>query len=202
LDPIVQVGAHVDALKKQHIIGRLIFILSLALTADLIYDFVTVAVFNLFGLGMNVPFLFEILLVILLARDIPKWKTDDLASLYDNRFLLKDRLYSYVWYSRNPLVPENIRRAQATESLSSIDFSHILDRTRVRFPYYLTIVFLITSALLYLAWNSEYRPSGITTRIFTSSPGPEHPPINPVSNSDLITPGADPVTPPPSSRWR
>jgi len=201
-DPAAGVRAYFGILRKRHIIGRLISILSIALSAALIYDLITIVVFNLLGLRMNVPFLFEILAVTLLIREIPKWKTEYLASLYDNRFHLKDRLYSYVWYSRNMAVPDNIRRAQANESLLSIDFSHILHRTKVRFPYYLTILFLITGIMLYLSWNAEYRPSGLTTRIVTQILGPEHPPINPVSNSELATPGtgkrseADPVAPP------
>ncbi len=190
-DPVAAMGANIGTLRNRHIISRLLFILSAALTADLVYSIVAICFFEIWSLKISIPFFFEIFLLILLTREIRDWRLDHLASLFDNRFLLKDRLYSYIWYSRNIGGRTDIREAQASESLSSIDFPHILDQTRIRFPYYLMIVLLISGGLLYMTWNSEYHPPAVTTRIISSTVGTGHPPINPDSGPDRASRGPD-----------
>lgn len=177
-DPVSRLADYLGALRKKHIISRLIFILSVGLWVDLLYNITAITLYNALDVRISVPFFFELFIVILLAREIPGWRIEKLAADLDNRFQLKDRLYSFIWYSRHSMVPADIRTAQAKESLSAINFPQILYQTRIRFPYYLSIALVLTCTLLYLAWNEEYRPPGVATRIITSTLAPKQPQTN------------------------
>lgn len=173
-DPVARVNFYMRALRIRHIMGRTLFILSIALTTELVYNLFAIALYNLWYFKINLPFLFEILFLVLLAREIPGWRSERLASRLDQKFALKDRLYSFTWYSRGKRVPHDIRQAQAENSLAAIEFSGLMKRTRMKFPLYLSAVTAITLAMIYIIGNSPYRPTGITTRILSKIQSYDH----------------------------
>jgi hypothetical protein len=156
-------------MRSRYIVQRLFRILTITLLVDLVMDLLAVTLFNLWQFKLYFPFLFEILLVVLILRDRPAWKLEKIGIDLDRRFSLKDRLYSFTWYQSHESIPTGTRQAQAEETVNAVDFQHILKNNRLRVPLLLPIVIPLFAGLLYLSWNSEYQPSGITTRVVQRS---------------------------------
>jgi hypothetical protein len=162
---IEQTGTFLKKIRARYIVQRLIRILTIALLVDLVMDLLTITLFNLWQFKLSIPFLFEILFAVLILRDRATWKLEKIGIELDRRFSLKDRLYSFTWYQSHDTIPPEIRQAQAEETVSAVDLQHILKSNRLRVPLLLPIALPLFAGLLYLSWNSEYRPSGITTRV-------------------------------------
>jgi hypothetical protein len=60
------------------------------------------------------------------------------------------------------------------ECLSSIDFEEMEKGIRFHIPKLLPFVLFLFTAMLYLSWNAEYRPPGITNRVVLN---PLSPPV-------------------------
>ena len=174
--------------------NRLLQFFSVALITGFLFDLSAIAVYSLWSVKFHFPFLFEILLTVLILRDLPQWRLEKIAIMADRRFTLKDRLYSHLWYSRNTAIPARIRSAQLEEAVRSIDFNSILRSTRVRVPMALVATIPLFVALLYLSWNAQYMPPGITTRI-TSLPNFPMTSNRLHDTSSRETAGKDPSTP-------
>ena len=169
VDPVKTTGSFLRKVRRRYILLRLAKLTTLAITVDLIKDMITLSLFNIWGIKITVPFLFEIILVVLIVREWPSWSIEGLGELIDRRFSLKDRFYSFVRYEKDPGIPMEIKVAQARETIGAADFAGILKSTRFRIPVLLPFVLPMFAGLLYLSWNSEYLPGGITSRIVNYS---------------------------------
>ena len=167
----------VKRLRTSHSLNRFFHILTFTLAADLLLGFSSVALYHLFGWQTGLPRFFEMLLVILIVREVSRLKIEPFSMYLDRRFALKDRIYSLLWYLVPGNAPGDIVDAHARDCLYSIDFKEMDKGLRPKIPLLLPLVLILFAATLYLSWNSEYRPPGITNRIVLNQ-------ISPLEKSD------------------
>jgi len=172
---------HLRFLRRRYIINRVLINFTIALTVDIIFDLTAAAMYALLGFRMGIPFLFETLFFILMLKELSQGSIETFATMVDDRYGLKDRLYSHVWFSQGNRVSGNMKTAQALETLGSVNFDDLARGMRVRVPWVLLITLPLFGSLLYLTWSAEYRPPGITTRIITDKIAPPSHPDTPES---------------------
>jgi hypothetical protein len=156
----------VKRLRAIHTFNRLLSILTIALAVDLVLDLSTYTLFTLFRWKLALPHFFEIFIIILIARELPRLNMERFCTVLDRRFALKDRLYSLYWFSIPGNADSGILTTHTSECLSAIDFEEVGKKLRVQMPPLLPLVGFLFIILIYMGWNAEYRPPGITSRIF------------------------------------
>jgi hypothetical protein len=162
--PSGEVSALLRKLRIRYAANRLLALFTIALALDLGHELAASLAFNLARIRIGFPFFFEILFAVLILRELPKLKMERFASALDRRWALKDRLYSHTWFVSTASVQRPLVDAQARECLGSIDFPSILAGMRIRIPKLFFLVVPMAAVVLYLSWNAEYRPPGITSR--------------------------------------
>ncbi|UCG38833.1 MAG: hypothetical protein JSV00_00940 [bacterium] len=169
--------AALKRLRARRAAGRLVHALTTALTADLLLGLTGYLLFALFGFRLGVPHFFELLLLVLVIREMPDLRMQRFALYLDERFALKDRLYSFLWYAEPGRAPEDVRLAHSRECVASLDLGRMEKDMRVRAGPVLPVVLGLSALLTYLSWNADYRPPAITTRVvlerLQGSAGPE-----------------------------
>ncbi|MDF1525474.1 MAG: hypothetical protein RRA15_09230 [bacterium] len=113
---------------------------------------------------------------------------EQFSKFLDRHFALKDRLYSLIWYIVPGNAPQGVIEAHSNGCLSDIDFEKIKRGLRFHIPKLLPFVLFLFAGTMYLSWNADYRPPGITSRIVLKplSSGEEGSrQLNEESNSDL-----------------
>ncbi|MDF1535194.1 MAG: hypothetical protein P1S46_01670 [bacterium] len=184
-DPVTLVSGHIRALRRRHMINRTLAIFSIALIVDLLFNLVAAIAFNVWNVKLGVPFLFETLFLVLMIRERTRGSSEMFATLVDDRFDLKDRLYSYVWFSGGNRVQNRIRQAQALETLEAVDFERLRRSMKVRAPVALLLTLPIFGFLMYMTWNAEYRPPDIATRMIIGRIAPDpHPAVSTTLQAD------------------
>jgi hypothetical protein len=183
---------HLRFLRRRYIINRVLINFTIALTVDILFDLTAAAMYALLGFRMGIPFLFETLFFVLMLRELARGSIETFASMIDSQYGLKDRLYSHVWFSQSNRVSGNMKAAQALETLGSVNFEDLARTMRVRVPWTLLITLPLFGSLLYLTWNADYRPPGITTRIITDQIAPpSHPAIPGTTGVQTAQPGPE-----------
>jgi hypothetical protein len=162
--PSEEVSVLLRKLRIRYAANRLLALFTISLALDLCHELVASLAFNLARIRIGFPFFFEILFAVLILRELPKFKMERFASALDRRWALKDRLYSHTWFVSAASVQKPLVDAQARECLGSIDFQSLLTSMRVRIPKLLFLIVPMAAVVLYLSWNAEYRPPGITSR--------------------------------------
>ncbi len=185
-DPVTLLSGHIRALRWRYVINRILISFSIALSVDLLFDLAAATAYTLWEVKLWVPFLFETLFLILVSRELPGVSRERFTTMLDHRFNLKDRLYSFEWFSRGGRVPNRIRLAQALETLEAVDFDSLRRSMKVRVPVILLVALPMFGSLLYLTWNADYRPPGIATRVITSRIAPTpHPSVSTTIQADM-----------------
>lgn len=163
----------IKALRTRHALNRFFHIITIALGADLLVGYIATALYYLFGWVIGLPRFFEMLFIILAIREYSQLKMERFGVYLDKRFSLKDRVYSHLWYADSGNTPEDIIDAQSRDCLSSIDFQRLKQEMRLHIPRLLPLVLVLFAVTLYTAWNAEYRPPGIMSRVVLNSLSPQ-----------------------------
>lgn len=111
-----------------------------ALGATLVYEVLSTAAYLVLGEGMYFPPFPLLAFAVLAFRERRSWSAAGAAGRFDAEFALKDRLRTYVEFSRRDDVPPEWRRAQAAECVASVPLDALAARFRVRPPWAFWVV--------------------------------------------------------------
>lgn len=162
-DPVALLDERLRRLRRRYAGRRILDTLAVAVTMDILLDFLAFVTHSLFQWSFHVPFFLEIFLAVLLTREASRLKKDRFTQILDRRFKLQDRLYSFWWYNGPHSVSKAVRVAQAWECLKSIDFNSLDRKLKPRVPPIMLVTLPVFLGLTWWYLNVDYKPPGTFT---------------------------------------